>query len=164
MKSPIEIMQRRPISDGCCCMQGNCCCLQARIVNYRHALTGSLGFWQTIHLLHGTVVAVLRIHAGVYLGRDLVHEFLQTERSWLLARASEHYLASASIPKRGQGLADYDLIAFTGAPAATSPIFMVESLEVRGSRFAATSRSSRFEPRRAMWASSKPRPLTGSPV
>ena len=73
--------------------------------------------------------------------------------------ASKRYLASASIPKRGRGLADFDLIAFTGAPAATSPIFMVESLEVRGSRFAATSRSSRFEPRRAMWASSKPRPF-----
>ena len=43
--------------------------------------------------------------------------------------ASKRYLASAGIPTRGQGLADFDLIAFTGAPAATSPFFMGESLE-----------------------------------
>jgi DNA-binding transcriptional LysR family regulator len=43
--------------------------------------------------------------------------------------ASRRYLASAGIPKRGKGLAGFDLIAFTGAPAATSPFFMGESLE-----------------------------------
>ncbi|HET6607122.1 MAG TPA: LysR family transcriptional regulator [Rhodopila sp.] len=43
--------------------------------------------------------------------------------------ASKRYLAKAGIPERGQGLAGFDLIAFTGAPAATSPFFMNESLE-----------------------------------
>ena len=43
--------------------------------------------------------------------------------------ASKRYLARAGIPKRGQGLADHDLITFTGAPAATSPFFLGESLD-----------------------------------
>jgi len=43
--------------------------------------------------------------------------------------ASRRYLASAGVPRRGQGLTGFDLIAFTGAPAATSPFFMGESLE-----------------------------------
>ena len=43
--------------------------------------------------------------------------------------ASQRYLARSGIPKRGQGLAGYDLITFTGAPAATSPFFMGEALE-----------------------------------
>ena len=43
--------------------------------------------------------------------------------------ASERYLGRAGIPQRGQGLAGHDLITFTGAPAATSPFFMGESLE-----------------------------------
>jgi DNA-binding transcriptional LysR family regulator len=43
--------------------------------------------------------------------------------------ASQRYLARAGIPARGQGLAGYDLITFTGAPAAASPFFMGESLE-----------------------------------
>jgi DNA-binding transcriptional LysR family regulator len=43
--------------------------------------------------------------------------------------ASQRYLARSGNPKRGQGLAGYDLITFTGAPAATSPFFMGESLE-----------------------------------
>ena len=43
--------------------------------------------------------------------------------------ASKRYLASAGIPKRGQGLAGFDLITFTGAPTATSPFFMGEVLE-----------------------------------
>jgi DNA-binding transcriptional LysR family regulator len=43
--------------------------------------------------------------------------------------ASPRYLARSGVPKRGQGLAGYDLITFTGAPAATSPFFMGESLE-----------------------------------
>jgi hypothetical protein len=33
------------------------------------------------------------------------------------------------IPKRGQGLGGYDLITFAGAPAATRPFFMGESLD-----------------------------------
>ena len=48
--------------------------------------------------------------------------------------ASRRYLAKSGIPKRGLGLAGYDLIAFAGAPAATSPFFMGESLE--GARIA----------------------------
>ena len=34
--------------------------------------------------------------------------------------ASQRYLARAGVPKRGQGLAGFDLITFTGAPAAAS--------------------------------------------
>src|SRR5262252_8059664 len=43
--------------------------------------------------------------------------------------ASRRYLAKSGIPKRGGGLAGCDLITFTGAPAATSPFFLGESLE-----------------------------------
>jgi DNA-binding transcriptional LysR family regulator len=48
--------------------------------------------------------------------------------------ASKRYLASMGTPKRGQGLAGFDLIAFTGVPAAMSPFFMGESIE--GARIA----------------------------
>jgi DNA-binding transcriptional LysR family regulator len=43
--------------------------------------------------------------------------------------ASRRYLARCGAPKRGAGLAGYDLITFSGAPAATSPFFMGEALE-----------------------------------
>jgi DNA-binding transcriptional LysR family regulator len=43
--------------------------------------------------------------------------------------ASNRYLANRGVPKRSQGLAGFDLIAFTGAPAATSPFFMGETLD-----------------------------------
>jgi len=43
--------------------------------------------------------------------------------------ASRRYLARRGSPKRGAGLGEYDLITFTGAPAATSPFFMGETLE-----------------------------------
>jgi DNA-binding transcriptional LysR family regulator len=43
--------------------------------------------------------------------------------------ASKHYLAKKGVPKQGQGLADFDLITFTGTPTAMSPAFMGESLE-----------------------------------
>jgi DNA-binding transcriptional LysR family regulator len=48
--------------------------------------------------------------------------------------ASQRYLARSGTPERGRGLAGYDLITFTGAPAAASPFFMGESLE--GARIA----------------------------
>jgi DNA-binding transcriptional LysR family regulator len=48
--------------------------------------------------------------------------------------ASRSYFAKHRIPQRGKGLAECDLITFTGAPAATSPFFMNESLE--GARIA----------------------------
>lgn len=48
--------------------------------------------------------------------------------------ASRRYLARCRAPQRGAGLAGYDLITFTGAPAATSPFFMGEALE--GARIA----------------------------
>jgi DNA-binding transcriptional LysR family regulator len=48
--------------------------------------------------------------------------------------ASKQYLARRGVPKHGQGLAGFDLITFTGAPAATSPFFLGESLE--GARIA----------------------------
>jgi DNA-binding transcriptional LysR family regulator len=43
--------------------------------------------------------------------------------------ASRPYLAKHRTPQRGEGLAGHDLITFTGAPAATSPFFMSESLD-----------------------------------
>ena len=43
--------------------------------------------------------------------------------------ASRRYLAKCGVPVRGQGLAGYDLITFTGAPSAMSPFFMGEALE-----------------------------------
>lgn len=48
--------------------------------------------------------------------------------------ASRRYLAKRATPQRGKGLASCDLITFTGAPSATSPFFMSESLE--GARIA----------------------------
>src|SRR5713101_3277235 len=43
--------------------------------------------------------------------------------------ASRRYLARRGTPMRGKGLAGHDLITFTGAPSATSPFFLGESLE-----------------------------------
>ena len=43
--------------------------------------------------------------------------------------ASRPYLAKHRTPQRREGLAGHDLITFTGAPAATSPFFMNESLD-----------------------------------
>ena len=43
--------------------------------------------------------------------------------------ASRSYLAERRTPQRGEGLAGHDLITFTGAPAASSPFFMNESLD-----------------------------------
>jgi len=70
---------------------------------------------------------------------DLAVRFARPSASDLVCRklgevgfslyASKRYLARAGTPKRGQGLAGFDLIAFTGAPAAMSPFFMGESLE-----------------------------------
>ena len=48
--------------------------------------------------------------------------------------ASCAYLAEHRTPQRGKGLAGHQLITFTGAPAATSPFFMNESLD--GARIA----------------------------
>jgi DNA-binding transcriptional LysR family regulator len=48
--------------------------------------------------------------------------------------ASPDYLAEYRMPQRGKGLAGHHLITFTGAPAATSPFFMDESLD--GARIA----------------------------
>ena len=70
---------------------------------------------------------------------DLAVRFARPSASDLVCRrlgeigfslyASQRYLARSGIPKRGQGMAGYDLITFTGAPTATSPFFMAESLE-----------------------------------
>jgi DNA-binding transcriptional LysR family regulator len=43
--------------------------------------------------------------------------------------ASQRYLAKHGPPKRGQGLGNFDVITYTGAPAAARPFFMGESLE-----------------------------------
>ena len=61
--------------------------------------------------------------------------------------ATKRYLASAGIPKRGQGLAGFDVIAYTGAPALTSPFFMGESLE--GARIALRCDNPLFQVRAA---------------
>jgi len=70
---------------------------------------------------------------------DLAVRFARPAASDLICRklgevgfslyASQRYLAKSGVPKRGQGLAGRDIITFTGAPAATSPFFMGESLE-----------------------------------
>jgi DNA-binding transcriptional LysR family regulator len=70
---------------------------------------------------------------------DLAVRFARPETSDLVCRklgdvgfslyASRRYLTTSGIPQRGRGLAGYDLITFTGAPAATSPFFMGEALE-----------------------------------
>ena len=75
---------------------------------------------------------------------DLAVRFARPAASELVCRklgevafslyASKRYLASKGVPKQGQGLADFDLITFTGAPVAMSPFFMGESLE--GARIA----------------------------
>jgi DNA-binding transcriptional LysR family regulator len=43
--------------------------------------------------------------------------------------ASQRYLAKQGAPRRGQGLGGFDVITYTGAPAAARPFFMGESLE-----------------------------------
>jgi DNA-binding transcriptional LysR family regulator len=75
---------------------------------------------------------------------DLAIRFARPSASDLVCRklgevgfslyASKHDLARKGVPKQGQGLADFDLITFTGMPAAMSPFFMGESLE--GARIA----------------------------
>jgi len=75
---------------------------------------------------------------------DLAVRFARPAASDLICRklgevgfslyASKRYLARVGIPKRGRGLAGFDLITFTGAPEATSPFFMGEPLE--GARIA----------------------------
>ncbi len=75
---------------------------------------------------------------------DLAVRFARPQASDLICRklgevgfalyASKHYLARKGVPKPGQGLAGYDLITFTGAPAPMSPFFMGESLD--GARIA----------------------------
>ena len=75
---------------------------------------------------------------------DLAVRFARPSSSDLVCRklgevgfslyASPRYLTRAGIPERRKGLAGFDLITFTGAPAATSPFFMGEELE--GARIA----------------------------
>jgi DNA-binding transcriptional LysR family regulator len=70
---------------------------------------------------------------------DLAVRFARPSASDLVCRklgevaftlyASKQYLASRGVPKQGQGLANFDLITFTGAPAAMSPFFMGEQLD-----------------------------------
>ena len=68
-----------------------------------------------------------------YSGLRQAHPGLQVDLV-VGVRSSKRYLTRAGIPKRGQGLAGHDLITFTGAPAATSPFFLGESLD--GARIA----------------------------
>jgi DNA-binding transcriptional LysR family regulator len=75
---------------------------------------------------------------------DLAVRFARPSASDLVCRrlgdvgfslyASQRYLAKSGTPERGQGLGGFDLIGFTGAPAATRPFFMGESLD--GARIA----------------------------
>jgi DNA-binding transcriptional LysR family regulator len=105
------------------------------------------------YLLVGPVVATLRqTHPGLQIDlavgvrsldvarreSDLAIRFARSAASELVCRklgevglslcASQRYLAKLGIPTRGHGLGGYDLITFTGAPAAASPFFMGESL------------------------------------
>src|SRR5262249_49911150 len=75
---------------------------------------------------------------------DLAVRFARPSASDLVCRklgetgfslyASPRYLARSGTPERGRGLAGYDLITFTGAPAAPRPFFMGETLD--GARIA----------------------------
>jgi DNA-binding transcriptional LysR family regulator len=75
---------------------------------------------------------------------DLAVRFARPSASDLVCRklgevafslyAAKHDLAKKGVPKHGQGLADFDLITFTGVPTATSPYFTGESLD--GARIA----------------------------
>ena len=106
------------------------------------------------YLLVGPVIAALRqthpdLQIDLTVGvrsldiarreSDLAIRFARPAASELVCRklgevgfslyASQRYLAKLGIPKRGHGLGGYDLITFTGAPAATSLFFMGESLD-----------------------------------
>jgi DNA-binding transcriptional LysR family regulator len=134
-----------------------------RIAAGRDSLvTGSVRVTTTEALAHQVVapaIAALReahpeLQADVVVGvrsldiarrdADLAIRFARPAASGLVCRklgeagfslyASPSYLARSGVPKRGRGLAGCDLITFTGAPAATSPFFMGESLE--GARIA----------------------------
>ena len=75
---------------------------------------------------------------------DLAVRFARPSTSDLVCRrlgevafslyASKRYLARKGVPKQGEGLAEFDLITFTGAPAAMGAFFMGEKLE--GARIA----------------------------
>jgi DNA-binding transcriptional LysR family regulator len=75
---------------------------------------------------------------------DLAVRFARPSASDLVCRrlgdvgfslyASRRYLAKSGTPERGHGLGGFDLIGFTGSPAAMRPFFMGESLD--GARIA----------------------------
>jgi DNA-binding transcriptional LysR family regulator len=69
----------------------------------------------------------LAVRVGRPSGSGLVCRKLGEVGYSLYAACS--YLAKHRTPQRGEGLAGHDLISFTGAPAATSPFFMSESLD-----------------------------------
>jgi DNA-binding transcriptional LysR family regulator len=110
------------------------------------------------HLIVPATVALRRTYPGLRIDlsagvrsldiarrdADLAVRFAKPSASDLVCRklgeigfslyASPRYLARSGVPKRGQGLAGYDLITFTGTPTAMGPFFMGETLE--GARIA----------------------------
>jgi DNA-binding transcriptional LysR family regulator len=70
---------------------------------------------------------------------DLAVRFARPQASDLICRklgdvafslyASKRYLASKGAPKQGQGLAGFDLITYSGTPAAMGPFFLGEQIE-----------------------------------
>jgi DNA-binding transcriptional LysR family regulator len=70
---------------------------------------------------------------------DLAIRFARPSASDLICRklgdvafslyASKRYLASKGTPKQGQGLAGFDLITYSGTPAAMGPFFLGETIE-----------------------------------
>ena len=146
----------------CAAMENAASDLERIVAGHDALLTGTVRVTATEALAYQLVapaIAVLRethpeLRVDLIIGvrtldiarreADLAVRFARPQASDLICRklgdvafslyASKRYLASKGVPKQGQGLADYDLITFTGAPAAMSPFFMGEQLD--GARIA----------------------------
>jgi DNA-binding transcriptional LysR family regulator len=141
----------------CAAMEGAAADLERIVAGRDSLMAGSVRVTTTeavAHQLVAPAIAALRethpeLQVDLIIGvrsldiarreADLAVRFARPSASDLVCRklgeigfslyASRRYLARAGVPKRGHGLAGFDLIAFTGAPAAMSPFFMGESLE-----------------------------------
>ena len=89
--------------------------------------------------LHVVVLAGVRSLDIARREADLAVRFARPTASEVVLRslgkvgfslyASRQYIAEHGRPERGKGLGGHQLITFTGAPAATSPFFLGESME-----------------------------------
>jgi DNA-binding transcriptional LysR family regulator len=89
--------------------------------------------------LHVVVLAGVRSLDIARREADLAVRFVRPTASEVVFRslgkvgfslyASRRYIAEHGRPERGKGLGGHQLITFTGAPAATSPFFLGESME-----------------------------------